>query len=531
MKKNKYGQYFTPEMVAYFMVMLANVSAKTRVLEPSAGEGVFVKCLREHKCKDIIPYEIDSSIIGAYKDIAICGSFISAQIEKKFDVVIGNPPYIRWKNLEDELKKELETCELWNKYCNSLCDYLHIFIIKSIELLEDGGCLVFICPEYWMNTTHSITLRNYMVSNGYFSDIYHFSETPIFKGVATSSVIFKYIKTTKKPSSKINVAMYESKESLTTEILDNLLKCRAMPNVEYLKLNQFKENNRWMLVNEDTAERLKTIERACSFNADLFETKMNRIGDVCDIGNGMVSGLDKAFQIDYNSLNAAERKATLNVVKAKDLQPYRYVKKTTYINVPSNIIEESNIISDYPNFYSHLANYKADLEKRYSYGKDLKYWHWAFRRSESLFAKKEPRIFVPCKERISNKDYFRFALVPQGIFPTQDVTALFLFKTTKECIEYILAWLNSPFVFEWVKVNGIVKGNIVEFSEKPLSSIPFLSINFNDVVEVKLYNEVTDLSKEAIKGNYTPKINDLFNLLITHKRKANEIPNQLSESA
>lgn len=39
--------------------------------------------------------------------------------------------------------------------------------------------------------------------------------------------------------------------------------------------------------------------------------------------------------------------------------------------------------------------------------------------------KEEKRIFVPCKERISNKDYFRFALVDEGVFPTQDVTAIF----------------------------------------------------------------------------------------------------------
>ena len=61
--------------------------------------------------------------------------------------------------------------------------------------------------------------------------------------------------------------------------------------------------------------------------------------------------------------------------------------------------------------------------------------------------------------------------------------------------------------------------NIVEFSEKPLSSIPFLSINFNDDAEINLHDEITALSKDAVNGNRSTKINDLFGYLIAHKRK------------
>jgi adenine-specific DNA-methyltransferase len=65
-----------------------------------------------------------------------------------------------------------------------------------------------------MNTTHSITLRNYMVQNGYFEEIYHFNETPIFDKVSVSIVIFKFIKT-KKWLGKIKVAKYYANQKLT----------------------------------------------------------------------------------------------------------------------------------------------------------------------------------------------------------------------------------------------------------------------------------------------------------------------------
>lgn len=137
-----------------------------------------------------------------------------------------------------------------------------------------------------------------------------------------------------------------------------------------------------------------------------------------------------------------------------------------------------------------------------------------------MFSKSEKRIFVPCKERISNKDYFRFALVESGVFPTQDVTAIFRKSETIESIEYILAYLNQPIIFDWLKCNGIVKGNIVEFSEKPIASIPFKKIDWNNKNEVSLHNSITDLTQQFLTNKnekLLSKISTLFNQLFETK--------------
>ena len=527
-KKNKFGQYFTPEVVANFMLDLADIDKHSKILEPSCGEGIFLQLLQDKGFNNLTAYEIDTELAQAFACVHY-ESFISAKINEKFDLIIGNPPYIRWKNLEESLKKELSTNIIWNKYFNSLCDYLYIFILKSIELLKENGQLIFICPEYWISTTHSLSLRNYMVDNGYFEEIYHFNETPIFDNVTVSIVIFKFIKKqeNKQNQKKIKITKFYANQKLTLSTLYQLKTKENLKDAEYLEISQFKRNERWLLQSDKVKEKLNILEKSCLkknentiFN--LFNDEklaFNTIGEVCDIGNGLVSGLDKAFQLKLqvnHTLNNAEKKAIINVLKAKDLKPFFGENITKYIFVENDLTED-NFKENYPNFQLHFQKYKEDLNKRYQYNRKINYWEWCFLRNFNLFSKKEKRIFVPSKERISNKNHFRFALVDENIYPTQDVTAIFKKITTKESIEYIVAYLNNKVVFDWLRCNGIVKGNIVEFSEKPIASIPFRVIDWQNPIEIELHNQITTKIQTFFiqKDNTILKeVNELFNQLL-----------------
>jgi adenine-specific DNA-methyltransferase len=48
-KKNKFGQYFTPKVVAEFMIGLADISTNSKILEPCCGEGIFLKILQKKR--------------------------------------------------------------------------------------------------------------------------------------------------------------------------------------------------------------------------------------------------------------------------------------------------------------------------------------------------------------------------------------------------------------------------------------------------------------------------------------------------
>lgn len=499
MEKNKFGQYFTPQNMADFMTRLTSKKASEWVLEPSAGEGVFIKLLNALGYENIVGYEIDPGLAGKF-DCVRCESFVSAEPNQKFALAIGNPPYIRWKNLEKELKDELEGSPMWKKYFNALCDYSYIFMLKSVELLEEGGELIFICPEYWMNTTHSITLRNYLVEHGFFSDFYIFNETPIFTGATVSTVVFKYVKSSSPLRPKMHVAKFRSKAYVDESVFKKLLKRAPIAGVDYMEIEQFVKDKRWVFVPDEKRKTLERFMDSCSVASNdngLFQNrKVFTIGDCCDIGNGMVSGLDRAFQLEEDAmLNSLEKRGTIIVHKAKDLCQYFPTNSTRYILLDESINEEQEFQTKYPHFYEHFRLFRADLDKRYQYNRAIPYWQWCFRRNEALFRRREKRIYVPCKERISTKSFVRFAIAEPNTFPTQDVTAIFLKSTTRESIEYVLAYLNHPLVFEWIRNYGIVKGNIVEFSEKPLASIPFRRIDWNSQKELKIHERVTELMR------------------------------------
>ena len=97
------------------MVSLAYITSDSKILEPSSGQGVFLDILYNKGYRNIIAYEIDRELSGDYNFVRY-ESFVSAKVSEKFDLIIGNPPYIRWKNLEPELKEELSDNTLWNKY-------------------------------------------------------------------------------------------------------------------------------------------------------------------------------------------------------------------------------------------------------------------------------------------------------------------------------------------------------------------------------------------------------------------------------
>ena len=482
----------TPALIAELMLQLISKPKTARILEPSCGTGIFLEKLNQAQFHHVQALEIDSTLIPKdYIDKIIPQSFVSYDFkEKQYDVIIGNPPYIRWKNLEDQLKQELSHQDLWQKYCNSLCDYAMLFILKSIELLADHGELIFITPEYWMSSTHGQKVRDYMLTHGSIEKIILFDDKAIFPKVTVSLIIFKYVKASK--SSTIRIINANQQRHFDENEYRQIL-AEQGDDIEVFDIPQFNFGETWSIVQPKQQRQLDGFEQACSIHG-----KLQRLDDVVVVSNGMVSGLDKAFNVTHLTLKKREQQYCIDVIKAKHMASYYTTATSKYFVLNDLEIDEKQFKKDFPNLAHHLKDYVALLQQRYQYQRDIPYWHWVFLRNYKTLQQQIPRIFVPCKERISNKDYFRFCYAAPNEYPTQDATALTLKETTQESIFYILAFLNSKAVFAWLSSKGIIKGAIVEFSATPIKQIPFRKIDFKLAHEKALHDEIAAMAQQIV---------------------------------
>ena len=507
-QKNKLGQYFTPPHIARLMVGMLSSPKDSPVLEPSSGTGVFLDALFDAGYRDVIGIEIDQDLANHEHFEVQNTSFVSWRPKRRFAAIIGNPPYIRWKNLGDEQRSEISTNPHWGTLFNSLSDYLNVFIVNAVDALESDGELVFITPSFWMHTQHAEGVRNYLTCNGAITHLVSFGESQVFDGVSSSIIIFRFVKSESRPE-EISHFRYVGPRRVGNEI-DKL----ELETFQVQDIPQFQPSKHWTIASSEDQIELQRLQQWCTSNTttlpgvdpDTYET----LGDYCTIANGMVSGLDKAFRVSdelFDQLTELEKTSLIKVVKGSDLTQLVTFQWSRYIDIPSGLSEDQ-ARDMYPNLIRHLENFRIELSKRYNYGRNLPFWEWAFRRSESFLCNDVKKIFVPCKERITNKSLVRFSLVPVGSIATQDVTAFAPRPGVNLEVEYICAYLSLEEVTRWIRMRGLIKGGVAEFSERPLASIPFRSIDTGNSFDISNYREIVQLMKSCGSPGDIERIRD-----------------------
>lgn len=173
------GQVFTPSnIVAQMLALRKNYG---RVLEPSCGDGAFFNNI--------------SSCVGIEIDAKHCPKgalnmdFFGYSESEKFDTIIGNPPYVRYKDIPLQTKEKLKS-SLFDERSN-----LYLFFIeKCLNHLTPHGELIFITPRDFLKATSSIKLNQYIFSLGTITDIFDLGDSRIFKGFSPNCIIFRFEK-------------------------------------------------------------------------------------------------------------------------------------------------------------------------------------------------------------------------------------------------------------------------------------------------------------------------------------------------
>ncbi|MDR0971371.1 MAG: class I SAM-dependent methyltransferase [Bacteroidales bacterium] len=173
------GQVFTPKHIVAEMLQLRHNYGS--VLEPSSGDGAFF-----YNIPNCIGIEIDNNFS---KEGMVNMDFFDYSTENKFDTIIGNPPYVRYQDIQISTKNKLNS-NLFDQRTN-----LYLFFIeKSIKHLKTHGELIFITPRDFLKATSSIKLNQFIYNNGTITDIIDLGDQKIFNNATPNCLIWRFEK-------------------------------------------------------------------------------------------------------------------------------------------------------------------------------------------------------------------------------------------------------------------------------------------------------------------------------------------------
>ncbi len=173
------GAYYTPLRLANAMVSLFVPENIQTVLEPSCGDGVFLDSLNsvglmeQLSAIQAIEIENDEAIKVAerYSDKknvnVVCEDFFDfyQRNYKKvnYDLILGNPPYIRYQYLSEEQRKiQSDILITHGMKPNKLINAWVAFVVASVQMLSDDGKIAFVLPAEILQVAYAEDLRLYL---------------------------------------------------------------------------------------------------------------------------------------------------------------------------------------------------------------------------------------------------------------------------------------------------------------------------------------------------------------------------------
>lgn len=173
-KEKLRGGFYTPNQIAAFILKWAfNGGEYSTVLEPSCGDGVFLEEIRkaDYAYEAITAVELDAEEAEKAEKVSLPNTQIinvdfhefCLETESKFDLIVGNPPYIRYQFFDKEQQEAAAEIfsEAGMKY-SKLTNAWVSFIVGSSLLLKDEGKIGFVVPAELLQVSYAQPLREFL---------------------------------------------------------------------------------------------------------------------------------------------------------------------------------------------------------------------------------------------------------------------------------------------------------------------------------------------------------------------------------
>lgn len=303
-----------------------------------------------------------------------------------FDVIVGNPPYVCGRNMDEDTKVKTKRY----KVCDSGSTDLYIpFFQIAVEMLKDNGILGYITMNSFLKSLNARRLRTYFMDNCYDISIIDFRGHQIFKGKSTYTCLFFM---EKKNSDVLHYCYNELNSQL--QLIDIL----------YSSLDADKG---WNLNENGLANKIESV------GIPLFKYCQTRHGIATLSNKTYIFSPIKEDDVFYylekdNVIYPIEKTVCKNIVNSNKLNSdtslediLRKVIFPYHIDAKGKAIlfEEDYFRNEFPCAYSYLESQRTVLKDR-DKGKTQKYPAWyAYGRTQSL-SMPPMKLFFP---KIANK--------------------------------------------------------------------------------------------------------------------------------
>jgi phospholipid N-methyltransferase len=500
-----YQQYYTKsDEITKYMINKLSITPHSLILEPCAGDGVFIEALLNKEqditidafeldpCeakKLIYKYNNNKNVIIKNEDTLLHKDFINGHYDNRYDFIIANPPYGAWQDYEkrEQLKHIYPNLYIKETYST--------FLYLSISLLKEKGRLVFITPDTYLNLHMHTFLRKYILQHTKVEEI------SIFPASFFPGVNFGY--------SKLSIITLV-KTSNNIEIFNN--KIRIISNFKE-SINLVNQDNTKLTI-IDQKEILNNASHAFIYSDDSYLNNLLKqssvyIGDIANCVTGIYTGNDKKYiKVINHTIRNSKNYEIINAVE---------IAKTTKpdlngfdVNLFIPIIKGGN--TRFLKKDRWFINWSRDAVAFYKTNKKSR-----FQNSQYYF---KQGIAVP----MVSSNTVTASLINYRIF---DQSIVGVFPKNNDYILFLLAFFNTPICTKLLRLINPSANNSANYIKKLPIIIPDANtiLHINGLVETVLTAKNLDDDTSYIEN----ELNTIFNVLYYENREKNIIKNKQQE--
>ncbi|MBI2656072.1 N-6 DNA methylase [Candidatus Woesearchaeota archaeon] len=441
------------------------------------------------------------------KSLAKDRTFTDELKKKKYDYVVGNPP---WLGI---LKMEKQTLATYSHYLSAKgkFDIYVLFIELGAKMLNQHGKLGYITQNRFMKVGYAEALRDYITKNVALRQITDFGDIKIFTDATNYPCILVFENNS--PGSFIHIEFKPRAENVAPEELLSLVKKRwseTKYNDEYFKLSTVKQetlkSSGWNL---STTGKGFLVTRLSGLETLAHYTEKITQGVTCG-----GEGSDDIFYVTKQKIDSfkIEERLLKKIIRGKNVREYSATSSNEDLLFPYESNAKPIDLRLYPGASKYLNQFKDRLSGRVLDGKNITQWNkeWF-----ELWRAREPKFFEMHKivcPRIAEKN--RFAYDDTGAYLSDSVVAIIPKKIN---IYLLLGLLNSKLLGAYITViSPYVQGRYYNYSKGYTEKLPIkLPINKKEeMIAEQITTKVKEILKLKKKHDDTKKLEAEIDCLV-----------------